>query len=462
MVLFVVLTPNSVLSCLPKPLFDAPMLKYPPPQPSASALIPFAIFVCVYLTASLIKADFYAMPVTVAFLIAAVAAVSMKPGVPLVRKVDRFVQGMSDTNISIMILIFILAGAFAGIAEAMGAVKAAAGLGISLLPANVLIAGFFLIACFMSLSVGTSVGTIVALVPVAAELAAGLQLDIHFMLAVVVGGAMFGDNLSMISDTTIVATRTQSSRPKEKFRLNLRLVMPAAIATLLIYLFLQPNETVVAARSFEPGTLVQVIPYLFVLVASLWGMHVMPVLVLGMLLATLIGLAGGHFDLWICLKSAGEGILSMGEVSMVALLAGGTLAMIRHNGGLQYLLSKMSQHIQTKRGAEFGLFGFTALVDVFTANNTVALVIVGPVARDLRRRYGISPRRTASLIDTASCFMQGLLPYGAQLLAAVGLAGASASPFLVMKYLFYPYLMGLAVLVAIALQWPRDRVRRKA
>lgn len=437
------------------------MLKYPTPQPSASALLPFALFVLVYLTASLVKADFYAMPVTVAFLIAATAAVAMKPEVPLVRKVDRFVQGMSDTNISTMILIFILAGAFAGIAEAMGAVKAAATLGISLLPQNVLIAGFFVVACFMSLSIGTSVGTVVALVPVAAELAAGLKLDIHFMLGVVVGGAMFGDNLSMISDTTIVATRTQSSRPKEKFTLNLRLVLPAAVITCLLYLFLQPSGVSAPEIPFRPESLLQVVPYLFVLVASIWGMNVMLVLVGGMILATAIGVAGGYFTVWHALKAAGDGILSMGEVSMVALLAGGTLAMIRYNGGIQYLLSHMSQRIRSKRGAEFGMFGLTALVDMFTANNTVALVIVGPVARDLRRRYGISPRRTASIIDTASCFMQGLIPYGAQLLAAVGLAGASASPFLVMRYLFYPYLMGFSVLVAILIQRPHDTLRRK-
>lgn len=461
MLLFVVLTPNIAVCCPDTPSHSPIMVKYPTPKASGSALIPFGIFVLVYLSVSLLKADFYAMPVTVAFLVSAVAAVAMKPGVPLVRKVDRFVQGMSDTNISTMILIFILAGAFAGIAEAMGAVKAAATLGISLLPQNVLIAGFFLVAALMSLSVGTSVGTIVALVPVAAELAAGLQLDIHFMLGVVVGGAMFGDNLSMISDTTIVATRTQSSRPKDKFRLNLRLVWPAAVITFLIYLFMQPAGVAVPETPFQSGSLLQVIPYLFVLIASVWGMNVMSVLVLGMVLATLIGLIGGHFEIWHALKAAGEGILSMGEVSMVALLAGGTLAMIRHNGGIQYLLAHMSKRIRSKRGTEFGLFGLTALVDMFTANNTVALVITGPVARDLRKRYGISPRRTASIIDTASCFMQGLLPYGAQLLAAVGLAGASASPFLVMQYLFYPYLMGFSVLIAIAFQWPEDTLRRK-
>ncbi len=421
------------------------------PSPNPFALIPLGVFLISYLAVSLAAGDFYKMPITVAFVLSSVVAIAMSKGATLHSRIELFCKGAANSNIMLMVLIFILAGAFAQTAKAMGAVDATVNLTLSILPGNVLAAGVFLAACVISVSVGTSVGTIVALTPVAAGLSAQTGISPALMSAVVVSGAMFGDNLSFISDTTIVATRTQGCKMADKFKTNFHIVMPFAILTTVIYILLGSG----AQTSFASGEVswIRVLPYFVVLAAAVMGVNVMLVLLGGTVLCGLIGLLTGAFDVWGWTTSMGAGINGMGELIIVTILAGGMLEMIRYNGGLAWIIQKMTAKINSRRGAEMSIAGVVSFANLCTANNTIALIMAGPIAKEIAQRFHIAPSRAASLLDIFSCFVQGIIPYGAQLLMAASLSGVS--PVSIMQYLYYPYLLGIGALLAIWVGYPR-------
>ena len=409
------------------------------------------VFMAVYLVGSIFAGDFYKVPLTVAFLAASAYAVCITPKLKLKERVAIFSRGAGDENLMLMVWIFILAGAFAQSAKQMGAIDATVNLTLRLLPEGMLLPGLFLAACFISLSVGTSVGTVVALTPVAVGIAEQTGSVLPLVVAIVVGGAFFGDNLSFISDTTIVATQTQGCRMSDKFKANIYLAAPAAIIALIIY--------VILGRSVEAPAYVpllewyKVIPYVAVLVLALMGLNVLAVLTIGILLVGSIGICCGSFDTMSWMSAMGEGILGMSELIIVTLLAGGMLALIRHNGGIDYLIRLLTRRINGVRGAKFTIALLVILADLCTANNTIALITVGPMARDIAERYGVDRRVSASLLDTFSCFAQGLIPYGAQLLMAAGLA--AITPFDIIGYLYYPIILGVIAILAILFNFPR-------
>ena len=419
--------------------------------PNAWALLPLGVFLLSYLAVSCMAGDFYKMPITVAFVISSIVAIAISKGGPLNNRIEQFCRGAANSNIMLMIIIFILAGAFAQTAKEMGAVDATVNLTMSFLPGNLLAAGIFIAACFISISVGTSVGTIVALAPVAVGIAEKAGMPDALMLGVVVSGAMFGDNLSFISDTTIVATRTQGCEMQDKFKVNFRIALPAALVVTLLYIIsgLGVNET------YQPESIewIKVLPYLVVLITAVAGMNVMLVLVVGILLSGLTGLFTGTFDIWAWNAAMGNGIIGMGELIIVTLLAGGMLEMIRYNGGIEWIIRKLTARINSPRGAETSIAGLVCFANLCTANNTIALIMAGPIAKDIATRFHIDPRRSASLLDIFSCFVQGIIPYGAQILMAAGLG--ATSPIAIMQYLYYPYLLGLAAALAILFQYPR-------
>lgn len=417
-----------------------------------AALIPLVVFLGVYLLGSILANDFYKIPIVVAAMIASIVAVAMTRKQSLAERIGHYSKGATDVNIMLMIWIFVLAGAFAASTKQMGAVDATVALTLRIVPEEFLPAGIFLAACFTSISIGTSVGTIVALTPIASTLAEQTGGNVAWIVAIVVGGALFGDNLSFISDTTIAATRTQGCSMRDKFRTNVLIVAPAALITLLVYFFSQ-------AQSFQytPAATdvvwYTILPYLLVLVSAIMGMNVLVVLVLGILSSGVIGLLSGKMNLLDWFSTMGEGIGSMGELIIITMMAGGMLEMIRINGGIDYIISRLCSRIRSRRGAELSIAGLVIFADVCTANNTVAIISVGSIVREIAQKFGISARRTASLLDTFSCFIQGILPYGAQLLMAAGLA--SISPVEIISYLYYPMIMGGCALLAILIQWPR-------
>lgn len=421
------------------------------PRASALALLPLLVFLASYLVVSLLLGDFYKMPITVAFLLSAIVSVMITKDKTLAERVEHFSVGAANKNIMLMIWIFILAGAFAQTAKAMGAVDATVNLAVSLLPDYLLIGGIFLAACFISLSIGTSVGTIVALTPVAVGIATKTNVGLPFMTAVVVGGALFGDNLSFISDTTIAATKTQGCEMKDKFKVNSMIVAPVALIVFIIYLFI--GRTITQVPESAPIELWKVVPYLFVLVSALAGMNVIRLLVLGTVFSGLIGLFLGSFDALTWMNSMGQGIMGMSELIIITLMAGGMLEMIRYNGGIEFIINLLTKGIRSKRAAEFSIAGLVSFANLCTANNTIAIITAGPIAKDIANRFDINPRKSASLLDTFSCFIQGIIPYGAQLLIAAGLAGIS--PISIIPHLYYPFLMGIAAILAIVFRYPR-------
>ena len=415
------------------------------------ALSPIIVFMIVYLAGSLLAGDFYKVPLTAAFLTASAYAICITPRLKLKERISIFSRGAGDENMMLMVWIFILAGAFAQSAKQMGAIDATVNLTLRLLPEGMLLPGLFLAACFISLSVGTSVGTVVALTPVAVGIAEQTGSVLPLVVAIVVGGAFFGDNLSFISDTTIVATQTQGCHMNDKFKANIYLAAPAAIIALIIYVILGRNvEAPADVPLFE---WYKVIPYVAVLVLALVGLNVLAVLTIGILLAGGIGICCGSFDAMSWMSAMGEGILGMSELIIVTLLAGGMLALIRHNGGIDYLIRLLTRRINGVRGAKFTIALLVILADLCTANNTIALITVGPMARDIAERYGVDRRVSASLLDTFSCFAQGLIPYGAQLLMAAGLA--AITPFDIIGYLYYPIILGVIAILAILFNFPR-------
>lgn len=419
------------------------------------ALSPIVVLLAVYLIMSLASGDFYRISISVAFVVAAVYAVATLRGISrsLQERVAVFSEGASDKNILYMIWIFILAGIFASTAKAMGAVDATVHFTMRFVPAEFLPAGIFIAACFVSLSIGTSVGTIVALTPVVTGLATQMGADTAQIVAIVVGGAFFGDNLSFISDTTIAATMTQGCNMKDKFRTNLLIVLPAALLSLGLYIFLGLSEGADGVDATSVAEWYKTIPYLLVLICAIGGMNVLVVLVLGIVATAVIGLASGSLSGVSFCEAADDGVISMCELIVITLMAGGLMNMVKQSGGFEFVTRVITRRISGKRGAEAAIAGLTVLTDICTANNTIAIITTGHIARDLSERYGVSPRKSASLMDTASCFAQGALPYGAQLLMASGLAGIS--PLEIIPHLYYPMAIGVMVVLSIVFQFPR-------
>lgn len=423
------------------------------------ALSPLVVFLCVYLVSSVVANDFYRIPVSSAFLIASVYALIISRGKTLEERVTTFSKGAGNTNVLLMIWIFIMAGAFASTAKEIGAIDATVNLAMKILPGRLLYAGLFLAACFISMSIGTSVGTIVALVPIAAGIAeelsaagaAGFASGTPFITAIIVGGAFFGDNLSFISDTTIAATRTQECSMADKFKANIRIVGPAAIVVTILYIVL--GSSVSVDPQTGPVEWALLIPYLLVIALALSGVNVIAVLGIGIATNFLIGTLHGSMEWSGFLESVGAGISGMGDLIIVTLLAGGMLELIRVNGGLDYIVESMTRRINGKRGAEFSIAALVSLANMCTANNTIAIITVGRIARDISRRFGIDPRKSASLLDTFSCLIQGIIPYGAQLLMAAGLAGISSIS--ITGYLYYPMVMGACAIISILMRLPR-------
>ena len=415
------------------------------------ALLPLVVFLGIYLVGSLLAGDFYKISITIAGMVASIVAVGMTRR-PLSDAISNYSRGATDQNIMLMIWIFVLAGAFAASTKAMGAVDATVALTLRVVPEQFLPAGIFIAACFTSISIGTSVGTIVALTPIASAIAAQTGSPTAWLVAIVVGGALFGDNLSFISDTTIAATRTQGCSMRDKFRTNIKIVTPAAIVTLLIYI-ISPQEIISYTATEMTSPWYTIVPYLLVLILSAIGTNVLIVLTLGILTSGAIGLACGQMNLLDWFSVMGEGIDSMGQLIIITMMAGGMLEMIRINGGIDFIISRFTSRVNSRRAAEGSIAALVMFADICTANNTVAIISVGSIARQIADRFGISKRRTASLLDTFSCCIQGVLPYGAQLLMAAGLA--SISPVEIIPHLYYPMIMGGFAVVAILLQWPR-------
>lgn len=420
-------------------------------KPNGWALMPLVVFLCLYLVTSLIVNDFYKVPITVAFLVASVYAVATTKGLSLNDRILQYSSGAANKNIMLMLWIFILAGAFAQSAKAMGAIDATVNLTLLLLPDNLLLAGIFLASCFISLSIGTSVGTIVALTPVAAGIAMKTDVSLPFMTALVIGGAFFGDNLSFISDTTIAATRTQGCVMRDKFLVNFLIAVPAALLVFIYYIIYGTQvESASEIHAIEWG---KVIPYLIVLGTAIAGMNVTLVLLLGVLSTGIIGCIYGSFDLFGWFASMGEGITGMGELIIITLMAGGMLELIRFNGGVDYILHHLTRHVSNKRGAELSIAALVSLANFCTANNTIAIITVGPLANNIAEQFRVDKRKSASILDTFSCVVQGLIPYGAQMLIAAELT--KLSPISIIGYLYYPIILGIVALLSILLRYPK-------
>jgi Na+/H+ antiporter NhaC len=415
------------------------------------ALSPIMVFILFYLVTSIIAGDFYKIPITVAFMVSSIYAISIFKGMPLMQRINSYSRGAATEQMMLMIWIFVLAGAFAHSAKNMGSIDATVNLALSFLPPQMIFAGMFLAACFISLSIGTSVGTIAALTPIAVGLAQETGVDVAMMTAIIVGGSFFGDNLSFISDTTIMATQTQGCRLSDKFRVNAFIVVPAALVILVVYFFL--GQDTAAPQQIPDVEWIKVIPYLTVLITAICGMNVMAVLTLGIVLCGIIGIITGSMDIYGWFGAMGEGILSMGELIIVTMMAGGMLELIKRQGGIDFIIKLLTRRVNGKRGAEFSIATLVSLVDVCTANNTVAILTVGSIAKQIGDRYGVDNKKCASILDTFSCTVQGLIPYGAQILIAAGLA--SVNPVSILPYLYYPFTLGLVAILSILLRYPK-------
>ncbi len=397
------------------------------------------------------------LSLTVAFMISSIYAIAISGGMPIKSRVDTYSKGAGANNLMLMLWIYVLAGSFAASAKAMGAVDATVNLALSILPASMILPGLFLAACFISVSIGTSVGTVVALVPIAAGLAHSMDVNTGMMTAIIVGGAYFGDNLSFISDTTVVASQTQNCKMSDKFRVNSLIVVPAAVIVLAIYAVM--GIGLQAPTDIPEVEYVKVLPYLVVLVTAVAGMNVMAVLTMGTLLCGVIGVscqllgATGGYGLFGWFSAMGNGIIGMGELVIIAMMAGGMLEIIRENGGINYIIDKITAHVSNKRGAELSIAALVSMVNVCTANNTVAILTVGNIAKKIGDKFGVDNRKAASILDTFSCTVQGLIPYGVQMLLAAGLA--NLSPMDILPYLYYPLAIGIAALFSILFRYPK-------
>ncbi len=413
---------------------------------SAAALLPIGVFLVIFLGFGIITGDFYAMPAIVAFLIALAVAMIQNKGVSFDKKIEIMAKGVGDSNIVTMCLIFLCAGAFSGSVTAAGGVESTVNLGLSVLPASFAVPGLFVIACFISLSMGTSMGTIAALAPIAVGISQKADIPMAVCIGAVMCGAMFGDNLSMISDTTIAAVKTQGCNMKDKFRENFFIVLPAAIITIAIFFLLT-----VGGQGAVEGNLsyniFKVIPYILVLVGALVGLNVFIVLIGGTVVSVVVGLATGTILPTEIFTAIGGGVTGMYDITVISVIVACILGLVRENGGIRFILYKIKSKIKTSRGAEFGIAGLSLLIDCCTANNTVAIVMAGPIAKDIAEEYGVSSRRSASLLDIFSSVGQGIIPYGAQLLSAATLT--ALTPFDIIPFLFYPMLMAISAVCFI-------------
>ena len=389
------------------------------------ALSPLIVFIVMYLVTSIIAGDFKKIPITVAFMISSMYAIATSTGKPLVERINVFSKGASTSNMMLMLWIFVLAGAFANSAKQMGSIDAMVGFTLNALPSTLLLPGIFLAACLISLSIGTSVGTIVALIPIAVGIAQNTGISLPLMTGIVVGGSFFGDNLSFISDTTVAATNTQDCRMKDKFLVNIYIVMPAALAILGIYTFI--GFGIESSHSLPSIQYLNILPYIVVIAMAVFGMNVMAVLTLGLAMTGIIGIWNGAYDLFGWFQSMGQGIVGMGELIIITMLAGGLLEIIRMNGGVDYVISKLTARINGKRGAEGTIALLVALVDLCTANNTVAILTVGGIAKDISQRYGVD--------------------------MAAGLA--QINPAHIVPYLYYPFAIGIVTILAIFFRYPK-------
>ena len=432
------------------------------------ALSPLLVFLLVYVLSSLFVGDFGRVPVSSAFLIAAIWAVATTPG-KLRERINCFSKGAGDRNILLMIWIFVLAGAFAGSAKDIGAIDATVAATLHLVPSKLIFCGLFLASCFISMSIGTSVGTIVALVPLATEMAANCGVSEAYMAAIIVGGAFFGDNLSFISDTTIASTRIMKCEMRDKFRMNIRIILPAVLVVAAIYIWQGWNAQLTGVGNMDDWY--KVFPYLLVIVMAMSGIDVSIVLLTGIIANAVMGFCCGSFlpqeagtsaalawTGW--LASLGRGIATMSDLIIVTLLAGGLMELIRANGGLDFIIDRLTRHIKGERGAQFSIAALVCIADICTANNTIAIISTGSIAKEISDRFGLDPRKTASILDTFSCLIQGIIPYGAQLLIAAGLAGISSAS--IIPHLYYPFLMGAMAVLSMIFRFPRNTVKPQA
>lgn len=421
-------------------------------ESSFKALIPFIVFVFFYFGFSILTKDFSKVPMTVAFIISSAVALILNHKEKLNRKIEIFALGMGHKDIMIMCLVFILAGAFTASAKAVGGVDSAVMIAQHFIPAQFMISGMFIISAFISLAIGTSCGTIAALIPIAVTLAQNFGFNPSIVLGATVGGAMFGDNISLISDTTIASTRTQNVEMRDKMLYSLRIVILPAILCVILYMLpifsgTTPNDINIVVNI---DSYIKVFPYILLLALGIAGINVMFLLLTGTILNTIIGIYYGIFDIFGAFSCIGDGTVSMANTLIVAMLAGGLLKMVRYNGGIGFIIKETQHLITSKKLCEVGICILVGIINLFTANNTVAIITAGPIAKELSLKYGINPKRTASLLDTTSCFIQGLIPYGAQILIATSLASAiSVSSFTIMKGLFYPLLLGFGIAASV-------------
>ena len=433
-------------------------------EPRFSGLLPVGVFLLLFIGSGVVLQDFYSIPAIVAFVCALAVAFIQNPKRSFDEKLESVARSMGDSNVMIMCLVFVLAGAFTGSVQSAGGVESTVNFALSILPTGIVLPGLFLIACFISISMGTSVGTIAALAPIACGVADKTDLAAALCLGAIVGGAMFGDNLSIISDTTIAATRTQGCEMADKFKENFKIALPAAIITFIVFLALGLGSDYHIEGSLEYN-LWQVLPYVAVLVAALAGVNVFLVLIGGTVLSIIVGVALGVIpvdQIFIAIGTGLEGnggIMNMYDITVISIVCAGIIGLVRDNGGIEWILQRISSLVKGKRGAQFGIAGLASLVDISTANNTVAIVVAGPIVKQISEEYGISARRAASLVDVFTSVWQGIIPYGAQILyASAGAAavGMAVSPFEIVPFLFYPYLLAACALVFIAIWGNRE------
>ncbi|WP_340298666.1 Na+/H+ antiporter NhaC family protein [Staphylococcus coagulans] len=416
------------------------------------ALTPLVVFISIFLGAGIITKDFTFMPLNVAAIIGVVVALMMNFQEKLTTKVEVFAQKAGHPNIILMMFIFILAGAFSKTAQAMGGVTSIVNLGLSLIPQNYLIVGLFIICMFISISMGTSVGTVAAIAPVGFGISQATEIPAALAMATVVGGAMFGDNLSMISDTTIAAVRTQKTQMSDKFKVNFRIVVPGALITIVLLWWLTMGYQIDHTKTYDYEWF-KVIPYLLVLILAIIGVNVILVLLGGVALAGVIGLIDHAFSFSGLLKVISEGIIGMQDIAMIALLIGGMIGLVEHHGGITWLLNFVKSRVKSRRGAEFGIAGLVSIADISTANNTISIIMAGPLAKDIADEYQIDARKSASILDIFGSAFQGFVPYSPQLIAAAGVA--SISPVMLLPYSIYPIMLALCGVVAIIFNLPR-------
>lgn len=426
---------------------------------SLLALLPLLIFVLLFIGNGIISGDFSNMPLNVAIVIAAAFALAMNRKETLTNKLEIFTKGAGHPNIILMVVIFILAGAFAETAKGMGAVDSTVNMGLSFIPSNLLMVGLFIVGCFISISMGTSMGTVAALAPIGIGIAEQTGISMALAMGTVIGGAMFGDNLSMISDTTIAAVRTQKTKMSDKFKTNFFIILPGAIVTaIILWLVTMGNE--VQTLGEYPFNFIKVLPYILVLVSAIIGVNVVIVLLGGTIFAGIIGLIDGSYTMTGLIKAISQGIINMEDIAIVAVLIGGMIGIIQHNGGIDWLLNFATSKLKTKKGAEFGIAGLVSVADIATANNTISIIMTGPLAKDIADEYKIDPRKSASLLDIFASCWQGIVPYGGQMLVASGLA--AISPVSIIPYSFYPIALGICGVLAILLNFPRyNKVNNK-